>query len=47
VFLCVVLSCVDRGPGAGLIPRPAQRIHKKKNPMPEKGISNNEKEEED
>jgi hypothetical protein len=44
-FLCVVLSCVGRGLGAGLIPRPRsptkylkESISKKKNPTPEKGI---------
>jgi hypothetical protein len=40
-----VLSCVGRGLGAGLIPRPRSptkclkgSISKKKNPTPEKGI---------
>jgi hypothetical protein len=54
VFLCVVLSCVGRGLGAGLIPRPRSptkclkgSISKKENPSPEKGIRKNEKEEED
>jgi hypothetical protein len=52
-FLCVVLSCVGRGLGAGLIPRSRSptkclkgSISKKKNPTPEKGIRNNKKEEE-
>jgi hypothetical protein len=51
VFLCVVLSCVGRGLGAGLIPRPRSPTKclkdpyvKKKNPMPEKGIRKNEEE---
>jgi hypothetical protein len=54
VFLCVVLSCVGRGLGAGLIPRPRSptkclngSISKKEIPTPEKGIRNNEKEEEE
>jgi hypothetical protein len=45
VFLYVVLSCVGRGLGTGLIPHPRSptkylkvSISKKKNPMPEKGI---------
>jgi hypothetical protein len=49
-----VLSCADRGLGAGLIPRPRSptkclkgTISKKKNPTPEKGIRKNEKEEEE
>jgi hypothetical protein len=48
------LSCVGRGLGAGLIPRPRSptkclkgSISKKENPTPEKGIKNNEKEEEE
>jgi hypothetical protein len=49
-----VLSCVGRGLGAGLIPRPRSptkclkgSISKKKiNQTPEKSIRNNEKEEE-
>jgi hypothetical protein len=43
-----VLSCVGRGLGAGLIPRPKslKGSISKKNPTPEKGIRNNEKEEE-
>jgi hypothetical protein len=51
--LCVLL-CVGRGLGAGLIPRPRSptkclkgSICKKENPKPEKGIRNNEKEEEE
>jgi hypothetical protein len=55
MFLCVVLSCVGRGLGAGLIPHPrsptkylkGSMSKKEKNPTPEKGIRNNEKEEED
>jgi hypothetical protein len=53
VFLCVVLSCVGRGLGAGLIHRPRSPtkclkgyISKKKYPTPVKGIRNKEKEEE-
>jgi hypothetical protein len=53
VFLCVVLSWVGRGLGAGLIPHPRGptkclkgSISKKENPTPEKGIRNNEEEEE-
>jgi hypothetical protein len=53
-FLCVVLSCVGRGLGAGLIPRPRSptkclkgSISKKKNPTPGKSIRKNEKEEEE
>jgi hypothetical protein len=52
-FLSVVLSCVGRGLGAGLIPRPRSPTKclkgsiNKKNPTPEKGIRNNEKEEEE
>jgi hypothetical protein len=54
-FLCVcVVLCVDRGLGAGLIPRlrsPTKclkgYISKKENPTPEKGIRKNEKEEEE
>jgi hypothetical protein len=54
VFLCVVLSCVGRGLGAGLIPRPRSPTKclkgsiskKRKNPTPEKGTRNNEEEEE-
>jgi len=53
VFLCVVLSCVGRGLGAGLIPRPRSPTNclrdpqvKKKNPTPEKGIRKKEQEEE-
>jgi hypothetical protein len=49
-----VLSCVGRGLVAGLIPRPRSptkclkgSINKKKNPTPEKGIRDNEKEEEE
>jgi hypothetical protein len=49
-----VLSCVGRDLGAGLIPRPRSptkclkgSISKNKNPTPEKGIKNNEKEEEE
>jgi hypothetical protein len=49
-----VLSCVGRGLGAGLIPRPRSptkcikgSISKKKNPTPDKGIRKNEKEEEE
>jgi hypothetical protein len=49
-----VLSCVGRGIGAGLIPRPRSptkclkgSISKKENPTPEKGIRKNEKEEEE
>jgi hypothetical protein len=49
-----VLSCIGRGLGAGLIPHPRSptkclkgSISKKRNPMPEKGIRNNEKEEEE
>jgi hypothetical protein len=49
-----VLSCVGRGLGAGLIPHPRSpikclkgSISKKENPMPEKGIRKNEKEEEE
>jgi hypothetical protein len=49
-----VLSCVGRGLGAGLIPRPRSptkclkgSISKKKNLTPEKGIRKNEKEEEE
>jgi hypothetical protein len=45
VFLCVVLSWVGGGLGAGLIPPPKESyqmskgsISKKKNPTPEKGI---------
>jgi hypothetical protein len=46
LFLFVVLSCVGRGLGAGLIPRPAKEsyqmskgsISKKEIPTPEKGI---------
>jgi hypothetical protein len=45
--------CVGRGLGSGLIPRPRSptkclkgSISKKKNPTPEKGIRNNEEEEE-
>jgi hypothetical protein len=54
VFLCVVLSCVGRGLGAGLIPRPRSptnclkgSISKNENPTPEKGIRNNDEEEEE
>jgi hypothetical protein len=55
VCLCFsVLSCVGRGLGAGLIPRPRSPTKclkdpyvKRKNPTPEKGIRNNEKEEEE
>jgi hypothetical protein len=43
--VCVALSCVGRGLGAGLIPHPKSptkylkgSISKKKNPTPEKGI---------
>jgi hypothetical protein len=53
-FLCVVLSCVSRGFGAGLIPRPRsptkcleESINTKENPKPEKDIRNNEEEEEE
>jgi hypothetical protein len=52
-FSVFVLSCVGRGIGAGLIPRPSPTkclkgsISKKENPTPEKVIRNNEKEEED
>jgi hypothetical protein len=54
-FLCVcVVLCVGRGLGAGLIPRPRSptkclkgSISKKENPTPEKGVRNNEKEEEE
>jgi hypothetical protein len=48
-----VLSCVGRGLGAGLIPRPRSPTkylkgpYVKKNLTPEKGIRNNEKEEEE
>jgi hypothetical protein len=49
-----VLSCVGRGLGAGLIPRPRSptkclkgSISKKENPTREKGIRKNEKKEED
>jgi hypothetical protein len=49
-----VLSCVGRGLGAGLIPRPRSptkclkgSISEKENPTPGKGIRNNENEEED
>jgi hypothetical protein len=52
-FSVFVLSCVGRGLGAGLIPRPRSptnclkgSISKKKNPSLEEGIRNNEKEEE-
>jgi hypothetical protein len=48
------LSCVGRGLGAGLIPRPRSptkclkgSINKEKKPTPEKGIRNREKEEEE
>jgi len=52
-FLCVcVVLCVGRGLGAGLIPcsrSPTKclkgSISKEKNPMPEKGIRNEEEEE--
>jgi hypothetical protein len=51
VFLCVVLSCVGKGLGAGLVPRPTKclkgSISKKEIPTPEKGIRKNEKEEEE
>jgi hypothetical protein len=54
VSLCCVVLCVGRGLGAGLIPRPRSptkylkgSISKKENPMPKKGIRNNEKEEEE
>jgi hypothetical protein len=47
------LSCVGRGLGAGLIPRPRSPTKclkgpksKKENPTPEKGTRNNEEEEE-
>jgi hypothetical protein len=40
VFICVVLSCVGRGLGAGLIPH-------SRSPTPEKGIRKKEKEEEE
>jgi hypothetical protein len=52
-FLCVALSCVGRGLGAGLIPHPRSptkcltgSISKKKNLTLEKGVRNNGKEEE-
>jgi hypothetical protein len=53
--VCVVLSCVGRDLGAGLIPRPrsptkclkGSTSKKKKNPTPEKVIRNNKKEEEE
>jgi hypothetical protein len=52
VFLCVVLFCVGRGLGAGLIPHPRSptkclkgSINKKKNPKPEEGLRNKEEEE--
>jgi hypothetical protein len=55
VFLCVVLSCVGGGLGAGLIPRPRSptkclrdpKLKKKEIPTPEKGIRKKEKEEEE
>jgi hypothetical protein len=54
LFFCVVLSCVGRDFGAGLIPRPRSptkrlkgSISKKKKSEPEKGIWNKEKEEEE
>jgi hypothetical protein len=47
VFLCVVLSCVGRGLGAGLIPRPRSPTKCLRDPTPEKGIRKNEKEEDD
>jgi hypothetical protein len=55
VFLCVVLSCVGRGLGAGLIPRPRSptkclkgSISKmKKSDALKKGIRKNEEEEEE
>jgi hypothetical protein len=50
VFLCVVLSCVGRGLGVGLIPCPRSPtkclkgfISKKKNPTPEKGTRKKKK----
>jgi hypothetical protein len=52
-FCVFALSCVGRGLGAGLIPRPSPTkclkgsISKKENPTHEKGIRNNEKEEEE
>jgi hypothetical protein len=53
-FLCVVLSCVGRGLGAGLIPRPRSPTKclkgsksKKKIRRLKKGVRNNEKEEEE
>jgi hypothetical protein len=52
--MCVVLSCVGKGLGAGLIPPPKESyqmskgsISKKKNPTPAKGRMKNEKEEEE
>jgi hypothetical protein len=55
VSLCCVVLCVGRGLGAGLILRPRsptkclkESVSKnEKNPTPEKGIRNNEKEEEE
>jgi hypothetical protein len=53
VFLCVVLSCVGRGLGAGLIPRPRSptkylkgSVSKKEIPTPGKDIRKKDKEEE-
>jgi hypothetical protein len=53
-FSVFVLSCVGRGLSAGLIPCPRSptkclkgSISKKENLTPEKGIRNNEKEEEE